>query len=27
LLLEGGPNFSNVLVAIRQPQPDLRHVG
>jgi hypothetical protein len=27
LLLERGLTFSNVLITIRQPQPDFRHVG
>jgi hypothetical protein len=27
LLLDCGPDFLTVLVIIRQPQPDLRHVG
>jgi len=27
LLLHGGPDFLGVLAIIRQPQPDLRHVG
>lgn len=27
LLLDYGPDFLSVLVTIRQPQPDLRHMG